>query len=495
MDRSRQGDLKMSLKILVVSVEVAPYAKVGGLADVASSLPVELKNQGHDVKILMPGYGLAERAAPNPVNSVVAPFDVKVNKFWKVRSTLKETDWQGVPVWLLNGEGLFDGIVRSEDVYTPGRDAYLYFAKATLEACEQAGWIPDVIHCNDWHTGFLPVVLRELGGEKWSQTASVYTIHNLAYQGEFQKDTLTALDLPEKLFNMHQLETYGGVNFLKSGCVFADQVNTVSPNYAEEIQTEEFGCRQWGLMRDLAKLGRLRGILNGIDVDFFNPETDEYLPSNFGLQSGLQGKAKCKAELQKELGLPVEAGVPMLSAVSRLSDQKGFDHMIRAAYGLLGFPAQWVILAVGDPGAAAELRKLEAEWPDRFRFVERFDAPLAQKIYAGSDIFLMPSAFEPCGLGQLIAMRYGTVPVVRRTGGLADTVREPENGFVFEHRSPRGLFDATQRAVSAYRDPQQWSQIVENGMRGDYGWESSARKYVEMYQAALASRKTAIAIG
>jgi len=481
--------MNMGLKILVVSVEVAPFAKVGGLADVASSLPKALQNAGHDARIIMPGYGMVTHNPAYAVKQCVEPFTVAVNRFWQVKTLLKETEHDGVPVYLLDGDDLFDNILRSEDVYTPGRDAYLYLAKAVLAACEELDWIPDVIHCNDWHTGFLPVVLRELGGPKWENTATVYTIHNLAYQGDFGKDTLDVLDLPQKLYNMHQLETFGGVNFLKTGCVFADQVNTVSPTYAKEILQEEYGCRLWGLMRDLTDLGRLRGILNGIDVDHWNPEKDPFIAKPYSPEN-LEGKAQDKAALQRELDLPVQSDIPLMSMVTRLSNQKGFDLIARAAYGFLSQPCQFVVLAVGDPWAADQLRQLQAEWPDRVRFIERYDAPLAQRIYAGSDTFLMPSAFEPCGLGQLIALRYGTLPIVRRTGGLADTVFEGENGFVFEHKNARGMLEAIQRAHRAYGTPE-WTQLVQDAMRGDYGWAKSADAYVKMYEDALLVRRGA----
>lgn len=480
----------MGLKILMVSVEVAPFAKVGGLADVAMALPKALRRAGHDARIFMPGYGMITHNTAYDVRVALEPFSCPVNKHWSVPTSVKHIEQDGVPVWLLDGNGIFDPIMRSEDVYTPNRDAYLYMAKAILASCEKLGWIPDVIHCHDWHTGFLPVILRELGGDAWRDVACVYTIHNLAYQGEFGYDTLAAAGIPEKLFNMHQLETFGGVNFLKSGCVFSDQVNTVSPNYATEILTEEYGCGLWGVMRDLADLGRLRGILNGIDLDVFDPASDPHLASNYSFENP-SGKANCKASLQRELELPVAPNVPLVSMVTRLSNQKGFDHVIRSAYGFLDSPAQFVVLAVGDPWAAGELHALQREWPDRVRFVERYDAPLAQRIYGGSDIFLMPSAFEPCGLGQLIAMRYGTVPVVRRTGGLADTVFEGKNGFVFEHRNPRELHDAMKRAIHAFGDQKRWSELVAAGMSGDYGWEKSAAEYVAMYGDAIHARRGA----
>ncbi len=476
-----------SLKVLYVSVEVEPFAKVGGLADVAGSLPVALQEMGHDVKIAMPAYGKVLHDGFK-VRTVTDKLPVEMNSWNTITGSLHETELDGVPVWLLGGKHYFDGIHRSEDVYSPGCDAYLFFAAAILKACESQGWIPDVIHCNDWHTGFLPVLLREKGGEAWKKTASVYSIHNLAYQGEFGPDILDLVGLPRSLFNMHQLETFGSVNFLKAGCVYADQVNTVSPTYSREIQTPEYGVRLWGLMGDLAKLGRLHGILNGINVKQFDPATDPHIASHFSAED-LSGKAACKEALQRELNLPVDPEVPVYGIVSRLSNQKGFDILIRQAYGMLSLPAQLVVVAVGDPWAANELRQLEADWPDRVRFVERFDPPFAQKVYAGSDFFLMPSAFEPCGLGQMIAMRYGTIPVVRRTGGLCDTVFENENGFTFDHSGGRELYEAIRRSSEVFKDRARIEQLRKKGMAGDYTWASRAAEYVAMYQQGVDGRR------
>jgi starch synthase len=478
-----------TLKILNVSVEVAPYAKVGGLADVAASLPKALRALGHDARLALPAYGMVldhPQAAPK----LVCPkFPVKVNPRWTATARLHEFMNDGVPAWLLGAPGIFEACRHSEELYSPGRDAYIFLAKGILAACELAGWIPDVIHCNDWHTGFLPVLLRELGGRTWSKTASVFTIHNLQYMGEFGPDALDAAGLPQSLFNMHQLETFGLVNFLKSGCVYADQVNTVSPSYAQEIQTgEEYGHKLWGLMRDLEGLGRLRGILNGIDTELFDPASDPQAAQNYSAED-LSGKAACKAALQAELRLPEFAKMPLVAMVTRLSDQKGFDSLFRQAYAMLALPVQFVVLAVGDPRAVGELRLLEHEWPESVRFVERFDVELANRIFAAADLFLMPSNFEPCGLGQMIAMRYGAVPVVRRTGGLADTVFDRENGIVYERKSPRELFEAIRRAVGCYYAGEPYRVLQRAGMTTDFSWARSALEYVRMYQDAIAARR------
>lgn len=471
------------MKILYASVEVAPFAKVGGLADVAGSLPKALAALGHEVKIFMPAY-------PMVVGSSAPRFKgltVQLNPNQSYRFDAWELEIDGVPVWLVGGEGLFDETHRSEELYSYGRDHYLFFAQAAMAVCEAAEWIPDVVHANDWHTGFMPVMIREKGGEHWENTASVFSIHNLQYQGGFDQETVAAAGLPEELFTSGKLENWGGVNFIKSACVYADMVNTVSPTYASEITTEAFGVGQWGLMRDLARHGKLRGILNGIDYDAFSPEADPLIAANFS-PGDLAGKAQCKHSLQKELGLTVDARLPLIGMVSRLSDQKGYDFILKQAYGMLALGYQFAVLGTGDRWVAGELRELEAEWPDQVRFVERYDGPLAQQIYAGSDMFMIPSRFEPCGLGQMIACRYGTVPIARRTGGLADTIHDGQNGFNFGPIGPKPLFDTVKRAYDAFRDSEGWKQLVVRCMETDFTWKSSAAQYEDMYRDALRAR-------
>ncbi|MBL8059298.1 MAG: glycogen synthase [Chthonomonas sp.] len=465
------------MKILFVSVEVAPWAKVGGLADVAGSLPQALRELGHDVRVLMPAYGMVVQGK-KPVKT----FTVKVNPETTYRASLYEIEG----VWMVNCPEFFGSAMRSEEVYAYGRDAYLFLSQAAIELCEGEDWIPDVVHANDWHTGFTPVMIREKAGSKWDRTATIFTIHNLLYQGTFGADTITAAGLDESLFTMDKLETWGGVNFIKSASVFADMVNTVSPTYAKEIQTEEYGASLWGLMRDLAQLGKLRGILNGIHYEFFNPETDPAIAANFSADD-LIGKSECKKALQFELGLP-QSDSPILGIVSRLSDQKGFDLIVKQAYGMLGLGVQFIALGTGDPWAAEQLRQLEDEWPDQVRFIERYDAPLAQRIYAGSDMFLMPSAFEPCGLGQMIACRYGTVPIVRETGGLADSIHDEQNGLVFMQKSARELLKTIWRGVELYEDKAKWAEFVKRCMTTDFSWDKSAKEYVAMYEDALNAR-------
>jgi len=477
----------MRMKVLFVSVEVAPLAKVGGLADVAGALPKALRALGHDARIVMPLYRMIEDDPRWSLATTLERFDVPMNHGWSKTATFKETELDGLPIGFIGTDEWFPLGVDSETLYQPGGMQHLFFCASVLRAMEELDWIPDVIHCNDWHTGFLPVLMREKAAALWDRVPTIFTIHNLAYQGEFGLEALEALGLPNRLFHPEKVEAWGRVNFLKAGCAYSDRVNTVSERYAEEIQTPEFGNRLDGLMQHLARQGRLSGILNGIDTDTFDPSRDPDVPVKFNARNP-SGKAADRAALMKELGLPMMDETPLFGVVSRLSDQKGLDLVVQSAEALFAMPVQLVIQGLGDPAIADALRDLERRYPKHFKFVNEFNAPLAQRIYAGCDGFLMPSAFEPCGLGQMIAMRYGTVPVVRSTGGLADTVHEGVNGFTFERREPMALIAAVARAHAAYRDCERWPRLMQTGMETDFGWQRSAAKYVALYEDARADR-------
>jgi len=474
------------LNILFLSVEVAPFAKVGGLADVAGSLPKALRALGHDVRILMPSYKMVEDDKRWEITDVIPSFQIHESETVSRSAYLRQTHLDSVPVYLLGTDAWFNQALDSATVYRPGIEQYLFYSTGALQACRELGWMPDVVHCNDWHTGFVPVLMREREKEVWDGVASVMTIHNLAYQGEFGLDILEFLNLPTELFNLHQVEAHGRVNFLKAGCVYADMVNTVSPNYAREVQTASFGATLDGLMRFLASENRFSGILNGIDEQVFDPETDPALPAHFSA-TDRTGKAKCRAALYERLALAPIPDAPILGVVSRLSAQKGIDILVEAGPALFALPVQLVVQGIGDPAIAEALRTTAAENPANLKFVEEFAPDTAQLVYGGCDGFLMPSRFEPCGLGQMIAMRYGALPIVRKTGGLADTVFEGMNGFVFED-GPSGLIAACKRAVDAYRQPQTWDKMAVAAMTADYSWRKSAQAYLELYHGAIAHR-------
>ena len=476
------------MKTLFVSAEVSPFAKVGGLADVAGSLPKAQRKLGVDARVVLPLYSMIERDPRWRLEVVAKDVPVAMNGHWLEHARILFTEHDGVPYYFIGHERFFQAATSSERIYTPGIDQYLFFSSACLELPGAIGWKPDIIHCNDWHTGFIPVLMREKQASRYESTGAVFTIHNLAYQGEFGVEILDALALPRTLFIPELLETWGAVNFIKAGCVYSDQVSTVSPTYAKEVQTAAYGCTLEGLMRHLGAAGRLSGILNGIDPEVFDPATDPFLPAHYSVEN-VAGKAKCRKALLATLGLKPAPGVPVIGAVTRLSHQKGLDLLAAVAPNLFEIPVQLVIQGLGDPAIVADLREIQVRFPDKIRFVEKFDEDLARLIYAGSDMFVMPSLFEPCGLGQLIAMRFGTIPVVRATGGLADTVVEGKNGFLFHDKKEVDLFGVIVRAAAAYRKPRTWNRLVKEAMSEDHGWRKSAHEYVDMYRRASAGSR------
>ncbi|HLK15754.1 MAG TPA: glycogen synthase [Fimbriimonadaceae bacterium] len=478
------------MRVLFVSVEVAPFAKVGGLADVVGSLPKALRSQGHDVRIVMPDYGMIQRGGHNPIKPLLGQLPIEINSNWHVLADVRETSHDGVPVYLVSGDGYFKSVDRSEAIYTPGIDQYLFFSVATLQMLEPLGWMPDVIHCHDWHTGLVPVLMRERFRSEFSETAAVFTIHNLAYQGEFDLDVLDKVQLSRGLFNVHQVEAWGRVNFLKAGAAFSNRVNTVSPTYAKEILSPSFGANLDGFTRSLDDRGRLWGILNGIDLEMFDPAADPDLPAHFSADD-MTGKAACKSALLEELRLDPIEGAPLLGVVSRMSSQKGMDLIAEAAEALFDIPVQLVILGAGEPHVVEALTRLGREFPNHLRYIDGFNLALGARIYGACDGFLMPSAFEPCGLGQMIARRYGALPLVRATGGLADTVTEGVDGFVFHQRSREEFVDAVKRLAAAYRKPKSWGKLVHRVMTMDESWRKSAIEYERMYIEAQTDERSA----
>jgi starch synthase len=499
--KTKQGDggkdesVHGPLKILYASAEVAPFAKVGGLADVAGALPKALKALRHDIRVVMPGYAMVEKDPRYAVKRVIDRMAVPLGGGVVRQGYVSETRiGKDLPVYLIGSRDFYRDAVESGKIYGQGCDAYIYFARAIFELIRNLhpSWRPDIIHGNDWHMGFIPVYLaaHEKVAAEFGDVASAFTVHNLSYQGEFDYDVLARADLAGSLFAFDKMEAYGRVNFLKSGVVFADVVNTVSETYAKEIQTAEYGAGLEGLLEYVDGQGRLYGIVNGIDYDVFNPATDPNLAANYDAADP-RGKAKCKVALQREFKLPADARAPLIGVVSRLADQKGLDLIKKIMGRLVKENMQFVLLGTGDPRYERYFTKLSAQLPTRIAARIGFDVKLAQRIYAGADLFLMPSRFEPCGLGQMIALRYGTVPIVRKTGGLADTVRDfsprtgKGNGFVFGPYKPDRLIAAMRKAIATFRDQEAWRTLVGNAMSGDYSWRNSAVGYVSMYCDAL----------
>lgn len=504
------------MNVLMVGMETAPFAKVGGLADVMGSLPKALYGMGHDVRVVMPCFKMIEQNPAFAVEEIVAPFPIEVREgvtsyafvkrtFIPVSAPGSAANGPGIPVYLIGSpvtvatkpdenSGFFQDATDSSGLYVYAPEPYVFFARAVLAAIEKidAAWRPDVIHCNDWHTGLIPVFAKYdyCLHSRAHSAATVFTIHNLAYQGDFDPGEWHKTGLPHSLYSVEGLEFYGRWTFMKGALQYADQVNTVSPTYAREIQTPAYGCGLDGLLQSLSAEGRLCGILNGIDASHFNPATDPCIPAFFSAADP-SGKRRCKSGLQKELGLPQNSG-PLISVVSRLAEQKGLDLVLEIAESLMATEAQFVLLGTGDPRLERGFTDMQARYPKQTQVRFMFDADLAQRIYAGSDLFLMPSRFEPCGLGQLISLRYGTVPVVRSTGGLADTVtnfdpmNSPDgNGFVFKECTAKALLEAVTRAITIYRSPNQWTRLVHRALESEFGWDDAARHYTALYRQAM----------
>lgn len=469
------------MKVLFVVAEAAPLAKTGGLADVGGALPAALRRKGLDVRVMMPLYRGISRHGAQPVTRLTAEIG---------GAQLEGVIWlsafpNGTPVYLLDCAPLFDrGGLYGEG----GRDyddnlrRFVFFCRAALVLIRD-GWTPDLVHSHDWHAALLPGYLRM----HRSRLPTLFTVHNLAHQGLFPADQFPLTGLPREAFTPDGVEFFGRLNVLKAGLVSAHVLSTVSETYAREIQTDEFGMGLQGLLR--ARSVDLFGVLNGVDYSEWDPRTDELIPARYGPEE-LSGKDVCKATLQQELGLPVDSHTPLAGAIARLVPQKGFDLITSGLDAITAMGAQVVVLGTGDPAYEAALRAAQARLPSQVRALIGFDERLAHHIEAGADIFLMPSRFEPSGLNQLYSLRYGTVPVVRRTGGLADSIVDvnPEtlylgraNGFAFEPYTTEALVATVGRAIAAYRDPGLWRWLQSVGMRADFSWDRAAEKYVTLY--------------
>lgn len=475
------------MKILFVSSEVAPFAKTGGLGDVGAALPRALRAAGHDVRVVMPCYRRVLegkhrlRLAIPPMTLAVGPARLS---FDTLEATLPGSD---VPVYLVRCPRLYD----RPNVYTQDGDEHLRFALlnwASLRIAQQLGFAPDIVHANDWQTGLLPLMLKTVFAwdRLFANTRSVLTIHNIGHQGTFPASAVheVGLGMTAQSFHQEQLAE-GRMSFLLTGLLFANAITTVSPTYAREIQTPEHGVGLDGFLRGRRDV--LFGILNGIDEEEWNPAKDPHLAHPFSADDP-SGKARNKEELLRELGLARRPGAPLIGIVSRLAWQKGFDLCYEALPALfMQRDVQLAVLGSGEPKYEAFFAELARRLPNRVAFVNRFSEPLAHRIEAGSDMFLMPSRYEPCGLNQMYSLVYGTPPIVHRTGGLADTVRQwnPStgfgNGFVFDHFDTRGLKWALGAAVDTYRSGRGWPRLVENGMRARFGWRQRVTEYEELY--------------
>jgi starch synthase len=483
------------LSVLFAASEVAPFRKTGGLADVVGALPKALADRGVDVRVVMPLYGgIRWDELERLDGSLVVPMYTG-----PVRSAVRLGRLPGsnVRIYFIEHHRFFD----RPYLYGPPGDAYgdnlerfTFFSRATMELCKAVGFIPDVLHAHDWQAALVPVYSNTVEwGKALHGSASVFTIHNLAYQGVFAPGAMFITGLGWEHLNAREFEHFGDLNLMKAAVMHSTLLNTVSPTYCREIQTPTFG---YGLDGVLAGRGwDLRGILNGIDAREWNPETDVHLPARYSRQD-LTSKAECKAALQRELGLPVRPDVPLFGVIGRLTHQKGFDVLAHCMQDLLEWDMQMVLLGTGDSDAESYFGELSWHRGDRFRAVIGFNEPLSHRIEAGSDFFIMPSRFEPCGLNQMYSLRYGSVPIVRRTGGLADTVenydehRDAGTGFCFDDLTVEALRNTIGWALSTYHDrPEHFRALQTRGMSQDNSWERAAEAYERLYLDAYARRR------
>ncbi|MCL1988751.1 MAG: glycogen synthase [Firmicutes bacterium] len=482
---------KKNLKVLFVSSEVRPYSASGGLGDVAGSLPNALKAQGVDVRVVFPKYG---NIPSNHLEGIKYIDSLNIHLGWREQGasihTIIPKNKDEVQVYLIENDYYFgrDGYYGYSDDY----ERFAFFSKVSIEFLTKIKFKPDIIHFNDWQTGLGCTYLRDIyrGFVYYKNMKSLFTIHNLRYQGSFGREILWAVGLNDGYFTNGDLEFYGNASLLKAGIIHSDMVSTVSETYTKEIQTPDFGYGMDGLLRMRGEHDKkLFGIVNGIDVANNDPATDKRIFVNFDSTNVMQNKPKNKAQLQELLGLP-QKEVPMIGIISRLDIQKGFDIIAVALEEILAKDVQFVILGTGEGRYEELFRTYAHRYPEKLSAQITFNGQLAQRIYASSDIFLMPSIYEPCGLGQMFAMRYGTVPIVRKTGGLADTVTHfgPDNpdgnGFVFEDFVASALMWALNQAL-AYYDTPHWKLIIQNAMNCDFSWDRSAKDYIQLYNSML----------
>ena len=490
------------LNILIATPEAVPFAKTGGLADVAGAVPKAVASRGHAVKLVLPLYPHVDRDKYK-LQKIASGLRARIagrDELFQVQRC--EAD--GSDVWFIEHDGFFNRPELYRDPFTGGDwadndERFGFFARAVLETCRHLRFIPDIIHCNDWQTGLIPALLRVGDGYgDFTDTATLFSIHNIAYQGSFPSESFGKLELDWPLFAQGGgFEFWNKVSYLKTGIWYSDLLNTVSETYAREIQSSnEFGYGFEGVLAD--RSDDLFGILNGIDYDVWNPATDDLIPARFTPEK-LAGKKRCKNALRRQAKLPlVRRDVPVIGIISRLADQKGFDLIAEVADDLLSLDLQIVLLGTGDQEYHDLFISLHEKYPKKIAAFLEFNNQLAHLIEAGSDMFLMPSRYEPCGLNQMYSLKYGTLPIVRKTGGLADTIENANpvkgtgNGFVFVNYDSREMLNTIKFALQVYRDKDVWEVMMLRGMRQDFSWDASARKYVELYKKALDKKKVPV---
>ena len=480
--------MNKKLNILYCSPEVTPFSKTGGLGDVAGSLPKALAGAGCDIRVITPKYaGIKE--STHKLKKVIDSISFKIGKRDEAGS-LYEGKLPGskVPVYFVSCDKYF---VRKEMYQENGKDyednleRFSFFSMMVLHSIEKLGWQPDVIHCNDWQTALIPLYLKTTFKEK--KIGTLFTIHNIGYQGLFDKEKLSLTGLDLDIFNIKGIEYFGKINLLKGGIIFSDIVTTVSPVYSKEIQTKDYGYGLEGVLKERSK--DLYGIINGVDYDEWDPSSDDHISVRYSIKS-IGRKKGCKKDLQKNCGLPL-TDRPVIGMISRLDDQKGLDILVEIMDELMHLDIQMVMLGTGKTIFHNILKKFKVKYKDKLSVNLFFDNTLAHKIEAGSDLFLIPSKYEPCGLSQLYSFKYGTVPVAHKTGGLADTITDytpstiannKATGFLFSRYSPDDLLKAILLSLSVYEDKQTWKKIVTAGMKSDFSWKRPAKEYVRLYK-------------
>lgn len=478
------------MNVLFAASECAPFIKTGGLGDVIGALPKALKKQGINVSVILPKFEDLPFHIKQEMTHITS---IEVPVGWRQQFCgIEKLVANGITYYFLDNEYYFKR--HGSYGYFDDGERFAFFSRAILESIPFLEDLPEIIHCHDWQTGLVSVLLKAHYQKHplYEDIKTVFTIHNLLYQGIYPKTVLAELlDLSELYFNIDGLEFHGNVSYLKAGLAFANFVTTVSPTYAEEIQTPYYGEQLDGYLRK--RNGDLKGIINGIDNESYDPSTDEYLPIPF---STYEGKMKNKRNLQETLNLPVNDEVPVISMVTRLVDQKGIDLILHVFHEMMGQGIQFILLGTGEEKYESAFRNLAEQYTNQVSTNTYFDEGMARRIYAGSDIFLMPSQFEPCGIGQLLAMRYGALPLVRETGGLRDTVipfnqfTGEGNGFSFTHYNAHDMLHTIEQAVGMYKfQPKRWRQLVENAMKEDFSWNSSSSHYIDLYENLIPIKK------
>lgn len=472
------------MRIAIVTPEAIPYSKTGGLADVTGTLFKEYGKLGLEVFLFLPLYMKTYQEFKGQIQDTGVEIEINLKDIKKRCRIFLLNPKKNSKVFFISENEYFgreELYGTSSGDYPDNNYRFIFFCKAVIEALKILRINPDIIHCNDWQSALIPLYLKTIYRDSFSDTKTILTIHNLGYQGIFPPETLEVAGLGWDLFHMDGVEFYGNVNFLKAGIISADFITTVSETYAMEILTPEFGFGLDGVLRKRQK--DLYGILNGIDYEEWNPSRDKHLPFNYS-KGRLSGKFKCKLELLKRCGLKGPE-LPIFCFIGRLSNQKGIDLLTDVIASIINLGANLVIIGKGEEFYDSLLRSEKERYTEKVFFYSGFDEPLAHLAYGGSDIFLMPSRYEPCGLGQMIAMRYGTIPVARKTGGLADTIQDNKTGFLFYEYSTGAFMEKIEQAFECYNDKRRWNDFIKNAMSMDFSWKRSAMRYLEIYRRLL----------